>query len=112
MNFDTLLVGSIPLIAVIFGLVEFFKSLGLKGRALTITSLLFGVAFGIAYQITAGGVPATFPGWFEAVIFGLAIGLVASGFYDFANSRWPTIRDGNKPPSVASETRVADDVER
>ena len=35
-DFSTLLVKGIPLIVVIFGLVEFCKSLGLKGRRLAV----------------------------------------------------------------------------
>ena len=89
MNFDTLLVGTIPLMIVIFGLVEFAKSFGLSGRILTILSMLLGVALGLAYQIASNGVPAAYAGWFEIVIFGLAVGLVASGFYKFANARFP-----------------------
>ena len=89
MNFDTLLVGTIPLMVIIFGLVEFIKSLGVAGKALTIVSLVLGIAFGLAYQISTAGVPVAFVGWFEASIFGLAVGLVTSGFYKFADSRFP-----------------------
>jgi hypothetical protein len=89
MNIDTFLVGSIPIMIVIFGLVEFSKSLGVKGNALTILSLVIGLLFGLGFHIYSAGVPVSFSTWFEAVIFGLALGLVASGFYDFANSRWP-----------------------
>jgi hypothetical protein len=94
-DISTLVVGTVPLIAVVFGLVEFSKALGLKGKALTIVSLLLGLLFGLAFSFATKGVPVLFAGWFEAVVFGLAIGLVASGFYDFANSRWPKI---DKPP--------------
>jgi len=87
----SLVVGSIPLIVVIFGLVEFSKSLGLAGKWLTVFSLLLGLAFGVAYQIATAGTPANFAGWFTVVIFGLALGLVTSGFYDFANNRFPAI---------------------
>ena len=88
-DLSVLLVGAIPLMAVVFGLVEFVKSLGVKGRWLTVISLFLGLAFGLAYQLSQAGFPAAYAGWFELVIFGLAIGLVASGFYDFANARWP-----------------------
>lgn len=93
MQFDisSLLVASIPLLAVIFGLVEFSKSLGLSGKALTVFSLILGLLFGLAFRIAMLGLPVAFSGWFEAVVFGLAIGLVASGFYDFANSRFPRV---------------------
>jgi hypothetical protein len=87
----TLVVGSIPLTIVIFGLVEFSKSLGLAGKKLTIFSLLLGLVFGMAYQISTAGLPGDFAGWFTVIVFGLALGLVASGFYDFADSRLPKV---------------------
>ena len=89
MNFDTLLVGSIPLMGMVFGLVEMIKSLGLKGNLLTLISMLLGVAFGIAYRVSQSGLPARFSAWFEVVTFGLLIGLVTSGFYKFAADRFP-----------------------
>jgi hypothetical protein len=92
-DLNTLLVGSIPLVAVIFGLVEFIKSLGLQGRILTILALLIGLSLGLGYHVASLGVPSGFAGWFEAIVFGLAMGLVASGFYDFANSRWPKVSE-------------------
>jgi hypothetical protein len=91
MTFENLLVGSIPLMLVIFGLVEFAKSFGLKGNWLTIFSMLLGLAFGMAYRVSTVGVPIGFAGWFEAVIFGLAIGLTASGFYKFIDARFPKV---------------------
>jgi hypothetical protein len=90
-DYSSLLVGVVPLVAVIFGLVEFSKSLGLKGIALTIFSMILGLAFGIAYKIAETGIPTLFGGWFATIVFGLALGLVASGFYDFADSRMPRV---------------------
>ncbi len=92
-DISSLLVGSIPLMVIVFGLVEFFKSLGFTGKVLTVVSMILGILFGMAYQIAAGGLPAAFAGWFAVIVFGLAIGLVASGFYDFANARWPKAND-------------------
>jgi hypothetical protein len=89
MNVDTLLVGAVPLMVVIFGLVEFIKSFGLSGRILTVISLVIGLGFGIAFHVYQAGVPTDFVSWFEACVFGLSIGLVVSGFYDFANARFP-----------------------
>jgi hypothetical protein len=89
MDFNNLLVGTIPLMLVIFGLVEFIKSFGISGKPLTILSMLLGVAFGIAYQFYLVGFPLVYSGWFEIIIFGLAIGLAASGFYKFVNNRIP-----------------------
>jgi hypothetical protein len=89
-DYSQLLVGTVPLLIVIFGLVEFVKSLGLTGRWLTVTSLLLGLVFGIAYRISADGTPVGFGPWFTVVIFGISLGLIASGFYDFANDRFPS----------------------
>ena len=86
-----LLVGGVPLLIVIFGLVEFSKSLGLKGNLLTCFSLLLGLLFGFAYKIAETGLPTTFAGWFVMVVFGLALGLITSGFYDFADKRLPRL---------------------
>ena len=86
-DLSQLLVGGIPLLIVIFGLVEFSKTLGLKGNWLTIFSLFLGLAFGFAYKIAESGVPSSFAGWFVMVVFGLALGLITSGFYDFADKR-------------------------
>ena len=96
-DFNTLIVGGIPLIVVIFGLVEFIKSLGLKGRVLTIVSLVLGLVFGMAYQIAQAGMPAGFAGWFTTLIFGLAIGLTASGFYKFIDARAPEVKSNDFP---------------
>ena len=90
-DLTSLLVGGIPLLVVIFGLVEFSKSFGLKGKGLTILSMLLGIAFGVAYKVAESGLPVGFAPWFVVVVFGLALGLTASGFYDFANKRFPDL---------------------
>ena len=86
-----LLVGGIPLIIVIFGLVEFAKVFGLKGKWLTLFSLLLGLFFGIAYKIAMNGLPIGFAGWFVVAVFGLALGLITSGIYKFAAKRLPQV---------------------
>jgi len=88
MDISTLLVNGLPLSAVVFGLVEFVKSFGLKGRWLTGVSMLLGLLFGVSYQIANAGLPASFASWFAVAVFGLVLGLVASGFYKFI-SRTP-----------------------
>ena len=89
MDISTLLVGGLPLSAVVFGLVEFVKSFGVRGHWLTITSMLLGLAFGVSYQIANAGLPAGFAGWFAVAVFGIMLGLVASGLYDFVDTRMP-----------------------
>ena len=88
-DLTSLLVGGIPLLIVIFGLVEFSKVFGLKDRWLTLFSLVLGLFFGIAYKVADSGIPSSFAGWFVMIVFGLALGLITSGFYDFADKRIP-----------------------
>jgi len=88
-DISTLLVNGLPLSAVVFGLVEFIKSFGLRGHWLTIASMLLGLAFGVSYQIANAGLPAGFAGWFAVAVFGIMLGLVASGFYKFISTRTP-----------------------
>jgi len=91
-DFSTMLINGIPLIFVIFALVEFIKSFGIKGKLITFLSLLFGLLFGAAYQVSLTGLPIDFSGWFSLVIFGLTLGLVTSGFYKWSDTRFPEYR--------------------
>jgi len=91
-DISTLLIGGIPLVVVIFGLVEFAKVFGLAGKWLTLFSLVLGVAFGVTYKLATAAIPVDFAGWFVVVIFGLALGLVTSGLYDFVNNRIPAAK--------------------
>lgn len=84
MEFDQI-VNGIPLIFVVMGLVELSKVLGARGKLLTILSLAIGLALGVLYQLSIA-MPASFGEWFGAVIFGLALGIVASGVYDAIGS--------------------------
>lgn len=70
--------------AVILGLVEFAKQLGVVGKASLGLSLVLGLVLGIAQQVSANGTPVDFAGWFGVAIVGLAYGLAASGLFDLA----------------------------
>lgn len=84
MNFDQI-VNGIPLVLVVMGLVELTKSLGAEGRMLTAISFGIGLGLGVLYQVSLG-MPSGFSGWFGAVVFGLALGLVACKVYDAIRS--------------------------
>lgn len=96
MDFSQALVGGIPLLLVVWGLVAFLKSLGMQGNALTGASLVTGLVLGMAYQFSTSGIPSTFDGWFGVVVYGLGLGIVASGLYDVVK------RDFLKAPDVAA----------
>lgn len=88
MEFDPALfadasVQGIPLMVVVFGLVELLKSLGVSGNSLRIASAIAGLILGVAYQIAT--VPAALSGFssiFAVVVYGLALGIFTSVTYD------------------------------
>jgi len=85
----------VALMPLIFGLVEFAKQ-WVQGKALTIVSLVVGIALGVALYVATFGAPIDFSGWFTAILGGIAAGLAASGFYDFANVRFPAVSERAK----------------
>lgn len=78
-----LLVGGIPLMLVVIGLVQYVKEkLNWGGVGVEVFAIALGVVFGFAYHVYVAEVVAwTFNFIFEGVIFGLAVGLVATGIY-------------------------------
>jgi len=79
--FDNIIVAGIPLLLVVLGLVQFIKGFGLTGNAVKLLSLAVGLLLGIGYQMSLV-IPLDFAGWYPVAIFGLGLGLVASGVYD------------------------------
>jgi hypothetical protein len=67
----------IALMPAILGLVNFFKALGVEGRALTVVSMLIGVALALAAQLLPAGI-------FQTIFNGIVIGLAACGLFDLA----------------------------
>lgn len=85
MDFSSALVNGIPLVLVVLGIVEWSKRLGITGKWLLVLSMLVGLVLGVLYQISIA-IPADFAGWFGACVYGLGLGLVASGVYDAVRS--------------------------
>jgi len=81
--FDNIMVAGIPLLAFVLGLVQFIKGFGLSGNIVRALSMGVGVLLGVGYQFSVAA-PVEFAGWFAVVVFGLSLGLVASGLYDAA----------------------------
>lgn len=81
MDFADVSVKGIPLVLVVLGLVAYLGKLGVKGKAQLISSMLIGLVLGAGYQLSQS-VPAGYSGWFGVVIYGLGLGLVASGIYE------------------------------
>jgi hypothetical protein len=89
-------VKGVPLLFVVFGLVEWGKRLTKKdgsqlidGNGLLVLSLALGLLFGSGFMIMTERPPESmdwyvqFVYWFGVLVYGIAIGLVASGLYDF-----------------------------
>jgi hypothetical protein len=70
------------LVMVVLGLVTLYGKFGLSGKVQLASSLATGIVFGAAFQIAALGLPESFAGYFSVLIYGLMIGLVASGVYE------------------------------
>ena len=71
----------IPLMFVVFCGVAFLRKVGVTDNWLTFGALAWGLVFGAGYQLSLN-IPTTFAGWFALIVFGLAVGFLASLFYD------------------------------
>ena len=81
-KFFSVSVTGLPLILVVMGLVTWVsKTFALTGRSQLVASMAIGLILGGGYQASQA-IPADFAGWFALAIYGLALGLVASGVYD------------------------------
>lgn len=72
----------VALMPAIVGLVNFVKSFGLAGRALTLASMVIGIAMALAWYLLP-------PGAFSIAYNGLVFGLAASGLFDIVNTFKP-----------------------
>ena len=87
MDLNEFIINPITLMALVFGLVELVKKLGLSGNKLILVSMAMGIAFGVIYQLRTA-IPVSAP-YIDIGFFGIAVGLAASGFYNFLNARFP-----------------------
>jgi len=70
-----------PMTMIIFGVVDYLGKLGIQGKWQLVSSLLSGLILGgLVMYFTLG--PATAVGWFSVALFGLLVGLAASGCYE------------------------------
>lgn len=88
---EPFVVHGVPLIAIVFALVEEVKAWGVQGKILRGVALLVGFGLALLYQVAMQGVPVGLSGWFLVVIVGLFYGLTASGAYNFLDSRFPKV---------------------
>lgn len=73
-------VNAFLVLAMIAGIVEAAKKIGVKGNACLALSMGLGMVFGVALQL-AEMYPAISP-WVQVAVYGVLLGLAASGLYD------------------------------
>ena len=97
MNFDLtqLLVAGIPLMLVVMGIVQFVKEkLGFEGKAAEIFAISLGVVFGFAFHVyNENAFILSFRFIFEGLMYGLIIGLTATGIYKVNRLKNPKEED-------------------
>lgn len=83
--FKDAVVAGVPILALILGLVQVIKGfiVGVRGKLLAVIA---GLLLGGGYELSKFGLPSDFSGWFNVVVFGLAMGVTAFGLFDVANS--------------------------
>lgn len=84
--FQSAAIGSVPITALVMGLVEWCKRMGVAGKALNVASLVIGGVIGGLYLYSQAN-PTTAEGWFGVIAYGLTLGLTASGIYDVINKQ-------------------------
>lgn len=79
--FENAVINGVPLLLVVMGAVAYAKKAGLSGVALQGASLLVGLVLGVGYMYSVTP-PVDFASWFGYAVYGLALGLSASGVVD------------------------------
>lgn len=75
------IINGVPLTALVIALVEWVKRFGVEGKTINAVSLIIGAIVGVAYWYAQSSL-VTFTDWFNALLYGLTLGLTASGLYD------------------------------
>ena len=90
-EFAELAIGSIAVIPLVLGIVQFFKKFGLDGNWNVVASVLLGILFGgIAYGIDQALLPAIWIPYIKWVVYSLSVGFAVAGLYDVGKTRFGT----------------------
>lgn len=86
--FDNLTLAGFPLVVFVLATVQWVKeSFSIEGKPVNFVSMGIGIVFGVLYQFSrTNGFPTDFNGWLTVVVFGIALGLLASGTYKTFNN--------------------------
>jgi hypothetical protein len=110
------MVKGVPLLAVVFGLVRYVKKLGAEGKKLLFWSMGIGLFFGGGWMLTQERPPdgdwwVASGYWFGIFVYGLGMGVVASGIFDEVKEMLKTkqsmiVVSENLPPKSDTITMV------
>lgn len=84
-------IAGVSIVFVVVGLTQWIKGFiaeesRYRTTAVRGASMLIGLVFGWGYMVSANGTPATFAQYFGNTVYGIGLGLVASGLYDSGKS--------------------------
>ena len=90
-EFAELAIGSVAVIPLVLGLVQFGKKFGLDGNWNIVAAVLLGILFGgIAYGINELLLPATWIPYIKWAVYSLSVGFSVAGLYDVGKTRFGT----------------------
>lgn len=90
-EFANLAIGSVAVIPLVLGIVQFFKKFGLDGNWNIVASVILGILFGgVAYGIDQALIAEAWVPYIKWVVFALSVGLGAGGLYDVGKTRFGT----------------------
>ena len=94
MDLENFVITPAVMLVLIFGIVEFIKTFGVKGNVLRLVSLGVGVLIALTFKARELYPEAQM--YIDIVFFTIASGLSASGLYDFLKKFNPS----NHPPDI------------
>ena len=75
-------VSGIPLVVFVLALTTWVADvISAQGKRKMIVAMVIGLLFGGAYQVSQN-MPTSFAGWFLVLVYGISLGLLASGVWD------------------------------
>lgn len=80
--FGAFQVAGIPLLFIVVGVVQLLKDSKYNPLATRWLSVVIGFVIGFGYWLSVNPFPSTIASWFTVIIFGIALGILASRIYD------------------------------
>lgn len=88
-EFGELAIGTVLVIPLIVGIVQFAKKFGVKGNWNIVLALVLGFLFGgLAYGIDQSLLPEVWVPYIKWVVFALSVAIAAGGLYDVGKTRF------------------------